>query len=72
MRRAESLLEKHDEHTASDIFMNLVSEIQLVTLEPVSEAWFAEAPRLAERFCDQIERDFGVSVYEKNRLTNRL
>ncbi|MDY0134352.1 MAG: hypothetical protein RBS14_01530 [Atribacterota bacterium] len=65
MRRAEALLEKHDGHTASDIFMNLVSELQLVTLEPVSAGWFAEAPHLAERFYDQIERDFGVSVNAK-------
>ncbi|HUM99175.1 MAG TPA: hypothetical protein PLI96_01655 [Halothiobacillus sp.] len=44
MSRAESLLEKHDDHTASDNFMNLVSELQLVTLEPVSATWFAEDP----------------------------
>lgn len=64
MNRAESLLEKHDEHTANDVLMNLLSEIQVVTLEPVSDKWFTEAPGLAERFRDQIERDFGVNVME--------
>lgn len=62
MSRAESLLEKHDEHTANDVLMNLLSEIQVVALEPVSAEWFTEAPGLAERFRDQIERDFGVNV----------
>lgn len=62
MVRLESLLKSQDACLFEETLSNVISEIQLVTLEPISPAWFADAPRLAEHFGDQIERDFGTNV----------
>lgn len=64
MRRAETLFMMQEEGLAGECLSNLVSEIQLVTHEPFSNAWLDSTPELRSRFGALLAEDFGFLSQE--------
>lgn len=71
LARADELVPRQNEVVAEDMVMNLISELQLVTLESPQPDWFKDSPNINRRFMSLIENSFNVELTKKHARLNQ-